>query len=302
MNELTKGESLYLGIDGGATGTDLALEAEDGSRLRQLRLPPSNPFDIGMERAQAVLSDGIGEICAGLDRSRIYLFAGLSGGKTGGNVQSFLSFFEGFGFRRAACDSDTVTAVAVGLKGKNGLVAITGTGSAICVARDGETEIVGGHGYLFDKGCSGYDLGLAALRESFCAADGIRPPSLLTDLVNEACGGQVSDRIHDFYNSGKALIASFAPLVFRAAAQWDLSAQRLIAESAAALAALIRAGAARLAEEDRRIVLVGGMTHFETQIRPPLEAALADTGWELSFCREKPIAGALFLARALKEK
>lgn len=291
----------YLGIDGGATGTDFALSDSYDNIIRELRMPPSNPFDRGMEEAQTVLLEGIMKITEGIDHEKICLFAGLSGGKTGGNAVLFNSFFSEFGFKKVSCDSDTANAVAVALKGRNGVVSIIGTGNSTCVSHDGKYEIIGGHGYLFDKGCSAYDLGLSALSAAFRVEDGIAKEGTLSALVKDKCGQNMNSIIHDLYSkSSKALVASFGPLVFTAAQFGDEDACRIIRSSAKSLSEYILCGLNKLGDETAPAVLVGGMTHFESQIRPLLEnyTGLDDT--RLIFCHENPVKGALYLAKNLK--
>lgn len=294
-------EVLYLGIDGGATGTDYAIADENDNIIRTLRTSPSNPFDIGMDAACEVLRKGIGEITDGLDRGGITMFAGLSGGKTGGNRERFNEFFSSFGFRHSDCDSDTANAVAVALKGANGVVSIIGTGNSTCVYRDGTLELIGGHGYLFDKGCSAYDLGLSALNEAFRARDGIIPETVLTRLVAVQCGGNPDNIIRELYSNGKALVASFGKLVFEAADEGDERAKEILSDSARSLSAYIMLALERLNKKDRRAVLVGGMTHFEDAIRPLVEEFTGLGSDSLEFCHEKPIYGSLFLAKQLEQ-
>ena len=61
----------YLGIDGGATKTVFALADADGNIINKLTLGPSNPFDIGYDRATELLTEGINKITANIHKRKI---------------------------------------------------------------------------------------------------------------------------------------------------------------------------------------------------------------------------------------
>ena len=289
----------YLGIDGGATGTRFALADKDGHILRQAMRGSSNAFDIGMDAAQSVLEGGIREVLSGISYADVCVFAGLSGGSSGENAPIFAEFFSRFGFRKAACRSDMANAVEVCLRGQNGIAVIAGTGSVICVMKDGVMHRIGGYGYLFDKGCCGYGIGASGFSAVLHAADGSGEKTALSASFEAKLGKTASAALGDIYRRGKTYIASFAPLVFEAYAAGDAVAESIVKGSASALAVQIAAGADMLIEKDRKAVIVGGMTAYEEILGRLLREKLG--GIPVSFCHEEPIYGALRCAMRDKE-
>ena len=286
-----KTSEFYLGIDGGATGTRFALADKDGHILRQVSRSSSNAFDIGMDAAQSVLESGIREVLAGISYADVCVFAGLSGGSSGENAPIFAEFFSRFGFRKAACRSDMANAVEVCLHGKDGIAVIAGTGSVVCVMKDGHMHRIGGYGYLFDKGCCGYDIGASGMAAVLHERDGSGGKTVLTASFEAKLGRTAAAALGDIYRRGKTYIASFAPLVFEAYTAGDAVAEHIVRDSVSALAVQIRAGAAMLPENDRKAVLVGGMTVYEDILGRLLREQL--DGITVDFCHEEPICGAL---------
>ena len=291
--------SFYLGIDGGATKTAFALADEAGHIVRTLQLGPCNPFDLGMAGAQALLEKGINEICSGIPTNRISMFAGISGGASGGNKGIFTSFFEKFGFSQLGNDTDAEAALAVGLRGGSGIAVIIGAGSVVYTMDSGKRSRIGGYGYLFDKGGSAFDIGRDGILAALQFFDGSGEPTALGQLVKKQLGSEPIDALRDFYLYGRAYLASFAHLVFDAAMQDDPVAVRILQDSYGVLANQIRAGREKISGKDRvKVVLVGGLTCYESLIRPILEKDLPDVMVCIEFCQRPPVEGALLLAGA----
>ena len=292
--------AFYLGIDGGGTKTAFALADESGRIIKTLRGSACNPFDVGMKRSQEILEAGIKEICTGISLRNVFVFAGISGGITSGNQIIFQTFFEKFGFARARCDSDIENAIGCGLRGKDGIAVILGTGSVVSVLKDGTRSLIGGNGYLFDESCSGFELGRDAIAAVLRDYDGSGVKTRLTPLLEKACGGSVPGKLADFYAGGKTYVASFAHVVFEAYAEGDATAERILRERVRLLAVQIRSA---LGHFDPKTpvptAIVGGITHFAKTLEPLLLGELKDNkNMRLCFCQAEPVEGALFLAGA----
>ena len=291
--------SFYLGIDGGATKTAFALADEAGHIVRTLQLGPCNPFDLGMTGAQALLEKGINEICSGIPTNRISMFAGISGGASGGNKGILAGFFERFGFSQFGNDTDAEAALAVGLRGGDGIAVMIGAGSVVYTMDGGKRNRIGGYGYLFDKGGSAFDIGRDGILAALQACDGSGEPTVLRQFIRKQLGGEPIDALSDFYLYGRAYIASFAHLVFEAAGQGDAVAAAILRQSYTCLAEQIRAGRKKFTEAQTvRVVMVGGLTCYESVIRPILEDSLRNVSIRLEFCQRPPVEGALLLAGA----
>ena len=71
-------EKLFLGIDGGGTKTEFVITTEDGHILDKFVRSGSNPNDIGVQNAFAVLCDGIKDALIKFPRIS-YAFLGIAG-------------------------------------------------------------------------------------------------------------------------------------------------------------------------------------------------------------------------------
>lgn len=291
-------EKFYLGIDGGADGTQFSICDRDGKILRSIHLASSNPFDVGMEKSQQILDKGIRELTYGIPYNKICLFAGISGAGIANNISIYRSFFKSFGFYRFDCDNDTKNAVRLGLSNSNGIVAVIGTGSVVCLVNGDTVRQIGGHGYLFDRGLSSYEIGAFAVAHSFSVSDGIEEPDELSEKTVLKAGGSLDNCIVDFYGNSKTYIASFAPIVFESAKSGTPSAINIIKNSALALRDICIKAATTLPPQNRKVVLVGELTKYKSELNDYFKPD-KNSKTQFEFCEKPQINGALLLAKDL---
>ena len=99
---------------------------------------------------------------------------------------------------------------------------------------------IGGLGYLFDNGGNGYSIGRDAIRAALCAEDGSGEQTLLHKLVTETLGNTSAiASLGELYALGKRGVASYAPLVFRAADEGDGVARNILRRNMKEIAALL---------------------------------------------------------------
>lgn len=291
----------FLGIDGGGTKTEFALADENGAVIRSLLLGTSNPSDIGIQKALEVLREGIHNICMGLPKNRISLFAGLAGASTKGISEQIAKFLAELGFFSAEFGSDAKNAVAAGLGGRDGIAVIMGTGCVAFAQSDNVQYRVGGYGYLLGDLGSGFAFGRDAILAALQYEDGSGESTAIYELVRARCQGEtVLEKLGRFYEGGKREIAQYAPCVFDAYAAGDTVARDILERNMESIANTIR-GAARKVRGDGvvRVVLCGGISTSSGQILiPMLEKMLSsDTRkYEISICERTMIIGALTLA------
>lgn len=294
----------FLGIDGGATKTTFALADRNGLILHKVTLGPSNPFDIGFSESCAVLESGINQVSANIQKRKISLFAGISGGGIKEMRERISAFLAKFGFLSYSNDSDAINIITAGLGKDNGIIVIMGTGSS-CFRREGETvSRLGGYGYLFDHAGGGYDLGNAAISLSCKAEDGSGEDTVLKKLLcRELNTAMVRDSISHFYNIGKSGIASYAPLVFEAYEMGDAVAERILRENMRHVAGMIHTAGKDLSVEDGKIkvVCVGGLTKKRDILFPMIYEELGKYGekekFDVSAFDGDVVVGAVMKAR-----
>ncbi|MBQ7983373.1 MAG: XRE family transcriptional regulator [Clostridia bacterium] len=303
LNTLFAGDDAvcFLGIDGGGTKTAFALADHEGNVLRRLRLDPCNPFDVGIERAKAVLEDGIRQICAGMPLSSVAVFAGLAGCKSGEFADGIDAFLQQFGFAMAALDSDNENIIAAGLAGRDGITVILGTGICSFAVQGMRHDRIAGWGYLFDEGGSAYNIGRDALSQYYSACDGSGETSGLTRRIREVTGCPETELLSRLYEGGKKRIASYATLVFEEAEKGDAAACAILRRNMGEAARIIRAALARFPETARDIpvVLAGGMTEQPLLLSYLREALGEECRGRLELLRVPPVDGALMKARTL---
>ncbi len=252
----------YLGVDGGATKTTFLLANSKGEIIKSIKKGSSNPIDLGVDNVKALLSEGFSQILGDIPYSKVSVFVGLSGGISGDNKQIFNKFLSAFNFAKYNNGSDIENIVSAGLKGKNGIAVIMGTGSTAFVSNKDKSIRLDGLGYLFSHGGCGYDIGNMGISCALKSEDGTGEPTLIHDLILRQTNKKtVLEALGYFYQIGKKGIASFAPLVIEALKNNDKVATSIIEHNMAHVANLITTGGKLLSEKEVEVILVGGLTN-----------------------------------------
>lgn len=288
--------SYIIGIDGGASKTDFVLCNTQGMVEKRVLLDSCNPNDIGMECCIDVLTQGINKLVCGLDTGQINLFAGISGGTTGNNqerIHHYLSdYYKDYNIH---IGSDAINAMQLGLGEEDGIIVIAGTGSIVYSRRQEEYKKIGGWGYLFDRGGSGYHLGRDAIYAALCEFDGMGDKTILTGLLEKKLGMPVSEALADIYKKGKRYIASFAPLMFEAYRQEDLIARNIITKNAYCLTKEIQTIARDFTKSPFNPILVsciGGLFRQQDIMLPIMQTELGEE-FHLYIPEADPVYGAV---------
>lgn len=242
---------LFLGVDGGQSGTVALIADEAGQVLGVGRAGPCNHVSTeeSRKRFQVAIGGALHEAAAaaGLTDPRFAAACfGLSGGPSDkdslarGMVRASRYLFT----------HDADIALAGALEGEPGIIAIAGTGS-IAFGRNaaGETARAGGWGYVFGDEGGAFDLVRQALRAALRHEEGWGPPTRLRDCLLEATGAaDVNDLMHRFYTPEypRDRIASYGKLIDDAATDGDPVARDLLRGAAQALATLVAAVKHRL--------------------------------------------------------
>ena len=254
-------ENLFIAIDGGGTKTDIVLFDHSGNILKRVLTQGCNPNDFGWQHTEDVLRKALAVLMSGISAEPQYLFAGISGGTVGNNREIMAQLMKRLvpSVKHISNNSDTVNALSSGIGTKDGCVVISGTGSVGFVRINGEMSRIGGWGYLFDKGGSGYDFGRDAVYYALCALDGRGEPTMLTKLLEEKLGGPIGQTAIDLYQKGKPAIASLAPIAFKAAAADDHAAKEILSENGAEIAKLFNVLSSKMDADVCPTVLAGSI-------------------------------------------
>ena len=218
-----------IGLDGGGTGSKGIVADLSGQILAEMKGGPINY--VGADKK--LIDENITSLIKkGLDGRSVKDCAAICIGTAGISREDVRSNLEAIikklGFTCPyTITTDSHTAHAGALSGRDGIVVIAGTG-AICLGiKDKESIRVGGYGHIVDDEGSAYYIGRLILRAVVRAEDGRDPKTLLRDLVFEKLGiKQLPELISWIYSPEriKKDIASLATLVEEAAMKGDKTA------------------------------------------------------------------------------
>ena len=239
---------LFLGVDGGQSGTTVLIADETGRVLGTGEAGPCNHAgaEEGRARFERAVTQGLHAACvqAGLDPATVRFESaclGMSGGPE--DKQAMLARL--LRADRLIVTTDAACALSGATASGQGIAAIAGTGS-IAFGRNpaGRTARTGGWGYIFGDEGSAFDIARQALRAALRMEEGWGPPTSLRQALLDATGSpNANAALHLFYTGPwpRSRVAMLAPLADAAAAQGDAVAMVILNHAAAELAMLVAA-------------------------------------------------------------
>lgn len=263
---------LFLGVDGGQSGTTALVGDDTGRILGQGEAGPCNHAGAleGRGKLERAVESSLREACgqAALNPAAVEFEAacfGMSGGPD--DKQEILRGI--LRVKRLVVTTDAVTALAGATAGGQGMITIAGTGS-IAFGRNGEgrSARAGGWGYIFGDEGGAFDIVRQALRAVVRAEEGWGPPTLLREWLLEATGARDANQVlHRFYCDDwpRARVATLAPLVDRAASHGDAVGVEILNGAAGQLGMLATAVRGQLWRpgETVDVAYIGGV--FQSQ-------------------------------------
>jgi len=264
---------LFLGVDGGQSGTTAVIGDENGHILGTGEAGPCNHAAAaeGRVKLERAVAGSLAGACAqaGLDPAGVSFEAacfGMSGGPE--DKEAILASL--LRTAKLVVTTDAVTALAGATASGQGIIVIAGTGS-ISFGRNaqGRSARAGGWGYIFGDEGAAFDIARQALRAILRLDEGWGPPTRLRDLLLEATGSRnANETLHQFYTPDwpRSRVATLAPLVDSAAADGDGVARQILtnaAQSLALLAASVR-GQLWAPNEPVDVAYIGGVFQSRT--------------------------------------
>jgi N-acetylglucosamine kinase len=241
---------LFLGVDGGQSGTTAVIGDETGRILGTGEAGPCNHAAAGEGRAklERAITGSVGAACAkaALDAAAVR-FEAACFGMSGGPDDKREILAATLRVERLVVTSDAVIALAGATSTGQGIIAIAGTGS-IAFGRNpaGRTARAGGWGYVFGDEGGGFDIARQAARAVLRLEEGWGPPTVLRETLLAATGSEdANEMLHSFYTDEwpRSRVATLARLVDGAALDKDPVARAILRGAAEQLAVL--AGAVR---------------------------------------------------------
>ena len=232
---------ILIGADGGGTKTKLAA-FEDGIRIAESLAGPLNYRVLPPEEAARNLAEGLDALGIPPDMTAAMGIADPSlDDAPGEDDEAANAFYRILGERLpfpVYARSDVFVTLEGLTRGGPGTLVIAGTGS-MGMARNaqGELRVAGGWGRLTGDEGSGYFIAVRGIRAALRAADGLDPPTALTDALLSRFGA-ASPRafIPILYGDPEPDIAAFAGDVARCAEDGDAAACAILDDAADRLA------------------------------------------------------------------
>ena len=200
------------------------------------------------------------------------MYAGL--GLAGVNQKKERDLVLGWGFPFAGIflETDAYAACMGAFNGQDGAILILGTGSCGASLIDGEMKTLGGWGFPISDHGSGASLGLAAVRYSLLAHEGMKEATPLSQAIMTTFDNSPENAVAWQDSALPRDYGSYGPMVVEHLSKGDKLAEQLIRESAEDAAMMIRVLHQRGANQ---CALVGGLSEFVMPWLPENVASIA---------------------------
>ena len=264
---------LFLGVDGGQSGTTALVGDASGRVLGEGEAGPCNHAAAGEGRAklERAVRGSVEAACAaaGFDAASVRFEAacfGMSGGPEDKRdiVAAILKT------ERLEVTNDAVIALTGAMAGGPGIITIAGTGS-IALGRNaaGRLARAGGWGYIFGDEGGAFGIARLALRAALQMEEGWGPETSLRQALLDATGAaDINQVLHLFYSPDwpRSRVARLATEVDRAAQNSDGVAQKILTQAAQELALLAAAVRGQLWKtgEPVEVAYIGGVFQNRT--------------------------------------
>ena len=276
---------LFLGVDGGQSGTTAMIGDETGRILGTGDAGPCNHAAAGEGRAklERAITGSVSAACgqAGLDPASVH-FEAACFGMSGGPEDKREILAATLRVDRLVVTNDAVIALAGATRTGQGIITIAGTGS-IAFGRNpaGRSARAGGWGHIFGDEGGGFDIARQAARAVLRLEEGWGPATVLREMLLAATGSEsANEMLHRFYTDEwpRSRVATLSRLVDAAAAESDGVALGILRGAARQLAMLAGAVREELWSPGTAVELayIGGvfqsrilLEHFRTLVELP---------------------------------
>lgn len=295
-----------IGVDAGATKTAAAVfSAQDGSPLFTTTVGPGN-FSEAPDAAARELLRAV-DACRKAVPDGVCVFAavGAAGMRASGLAESTARLLES----RCGCPAqvmdDGLMALHAGLRDRDGVLVIAGTGSVAYARRGDRCASSGGWGMTLDDRGSGTDIALEACRRMTERWDRGLP---LTELDGQVLKQLNCETVWQLPAALRGLtkgeIAALAPLVMKAARRGDAGAEEDLRGAGIRLARMAAAAGSRLGLQEPLTVLSGSVLKNCVPVREAFCTAWAAMYPGASFTRnDGPVErGAFWLWHQRREQ
>ena len=265
-----------IAIDAGGTKARFALYDENGVMLKSVEHPSLHPLQVGYTKMAQALRFGVDSLC---ENEKVdFISFGLAGYGMNSKIRKSIenAIKRKFPTEKYSIQSDVDCALMSALKGSDGVMIISGTGSIALSQYKGQRSRVGGWGYWIGDEGSAFWIGKQVLSVFSKMADGRLKKSALYDCVMDSL--VLSDeseliKILSEHPRPKEAIASLARVCYIASTKGDIHAIHIFKQAAHELAELIETSIKRNPEL-KTVRLSGGVFESGDVILKPLKELL----------------------------
>lgn len=292
-----------IAIDAGGTKARFALYDENGVMLKSVEHPSLHPLQVGYTKMAQALRFGVDSLC---ENEKVYFISfGLAGYGMNPKIRKSIenAIKRKFPTEKYSIQSDVDCALMSALKGSDGVMIISGTGSIALSQYKGQRSRVGGWGYWIGDEGSAFWIGKQVLSVFSKMADGRLKKSALYDCVMDSL--VLSDeseliKILSEHPRPKEAIASLARVCYIASTKGDKHAIHIFKQAAHELAELIETSIKRNPEL-KTVRLSGGVFESGDVILKPLKELLP-SDLDIQPISNPPLYGAYLIGKMKVEQ
>lgn len=293
-----------IGVDGGGTKTESIAYDSDGKVL----MTSIKGFANLLNNKEIALDNIVSSIKEIIDKFGINeldgVYLGIAGSEVGENVKLISNKIK----KELKIDSvvmnDAEIALKAMLKGKDGILAIAGTGSVAFGINNNQTARCGGWGNLLGDEGSGYKIAIDAIRRMIFEEEHSLQRSELTKRIMNKLKINSVDEITGFvYSSTKDDIASLALIVAGLSEAGDEIANEILIHEGIELAKTVENLYKKLKFKSCSIALVGSVIRKAKLLRTAFEEYLRENIQIEDIVDEEisPTIGAYFINKIKEE-
>ena len=292
-----------IAIDAGGTKARFALYDENGVMLKSVEYPSLHPLQVGYTKMAQALRFGVDSLC---ENEKVdFISFGLAGYGMNPKIRKSIenAIKRKFPSEKYSIQSDVDCALMSALKGSDGVMIISGTGSIALSQYKGQRSRVGGWGYWIGDEGSAFWIGKQVLSVFSKMADGRLKKSALYDCVMDSL--VLSDeseliKILSEHPRPKEAIASLARVCYIASTKGDKHAIHIFKQAAHELAELIETSIKRNPEL-KTVRLSGGVFESGDVLLKPLKELLP-SDLDIQLISNPPLYGAYLIGKMKVEQ
>lgn len=300
-------KKLYMGIDGGGTGTKVYLMDAQENVVFQDEGDRTSIDTVSYD----VSLNNILNIIANFDfrgYEVVSVFAGLGGVVTKEHKDEMIQRLKTLpgvtNHTLVVVENDVMNALASGLIFDDGMTLIVGTGMSAFGKHGNKTHKAGGWGFKEGDAGSSFDLGLQAIKKAIRAKDMRIPKTDFTDEVSQVIGLREAKDIISIMDSlylNRTKVASFAPLVTKHANLGDIHAIDIVNLATTELMLCVQSIYKTLAFDEVTLVIVGSLGNAKGVFKELLHRKIKEISPKITITEPKVDPGFAAALLALKQ-